>query len=1248
MAKPLWYLKGKRGDGKYVFEVLIDRDLNIGRDRYSCIPLVTGYASRRHCSITKGNKNGEFFIEDLNSVNGTFRNDTKMEVGKKYKLRENDEFMIGKEDDLHNSFRFKILRTEEEVIKKLNLKDISNTVKRSNKDDPTDDDIEVVDIENNEKLNKVCYVKMQSLSLDDVDHLLPSSLKLTASDRQMHQQVKNPKHRENEKKRKLSSSSSSSIASVNIVPKTKKRKEVKASTSKQRDSSPEVLESPKEKKKPCAKKLVSTSESPPITVRKSPRKTSSPQANKSKETIKRKMVVLSDDEDYRRSKGNTSKSGINGLSTDALKALAKKRSSTKTKTIMFIPAQALTKFGDEKPTASDRIASKAPSKTITATAGSQSDSSTRKDPRLQGKAGSVLLPTIPEYNPDPLKGLLPSPIIESASIHPGKIAVRPTNCSGSREPRRPVPVANPQHGSSLMMKSSTTHYSQNQHQSGPSGYQGRSQQIIRPKMNIDEYLERILTWNPHWLIERKQHKEEPPVVDPRELKPIREKYDSPEDYFSTQYPFILYEIFANLAEAFDRVNTFHFKECHVIDFTDDSHFTKVRLEFPVPTSNSVKIPQDGDIVVLEMQMQDVILHPAEGVKIGDFMGFGYVEEISFDSGNNWRTKPYNVPKGCTKIATCVIKIKRNPSRFILARKPAKVVRLEYIRPSLRLIEALLALNQSKLVLDVLVPRKFTCQMAFPREGDISSGTYNEAQNQAILGAAEAVNRGPTMPKIVFIQGPPGTGKTHTLIGMVEHIFKTWTSKITLTPKILICAPSNGAVDEIAFRLFEARNFLLDTHLGRKLKIVRMGQDEQVRRNCQHMTLERLVNDNLKISGGSLERVSKEKERLIEQLDIKISNLKNRNRFLEAEEAEREMDTLMRQVDRLRREQLKGGDIELRKKSLREDILRGADVILTTLNSCRSSYLERTYAKSLEDGGFNCVIIDEASQCSEPETLMPLYYTSISKMILIGDPMQLPATVKSVTAQTAGYGRSFFERVFTFFGEYNSENPIHMLNQQFRMHDEICRFPSREFYAGKLHSANGAGIPQDSFPMKPYIVIDVRDTHMERSDAKNIQNEGEASFVCTVVRLMDEKMKQGTTVGVITPYQGQKRLITDKISSLYLKSISVDVNTIDGFQGQERQVVIFSSVRSAEDRIDSSGIGFMGSRQRMNVALTRAKYGVVVCINRPALQSNTLWRSLIRDAESRNCLYQLPCTASKDRISNVLFNSQETKPSQNIR
>ena len=766
------------------------------------------------------------------------------------------------------------------------------------------------------------------------------------------------------------------------------------------------------------------------------------------------------------------------------------------------------------------------------------------------------------------------------------------------------------------------------------------------KINTDRYLADILLWNASWLKEALNPlmTQEPPLCPDYEPMELKLTYDNSDEYIFSHLPYVMHEIWADMVETWSKIDPkaseSRYHRCECPTYGVNGSFLILSLEMPCKTlihKSNKDFPSEGDIVLVQCQLDP--LDPEQIKAYGSLLFcFGYVSRITFENVDHQTRsrKKYIVPQNTKMIYGFEVKTRRRPLRIV--QKGVSIQKLVYVKPALRHVESLLSIERSFLKSDIMKPRFNTCQMAFPTEGNLTSPVYNKSQYEAILASKEALMRGQTIPKILLIQGPPGTGKTHTLVGIIKEIYSEWNDHQNL-PKILVCAPSNGAVDEIGKRLYAARHFLQSTRAGRTLRIVRIGQEEQISKELVTIGLDHLVNSNLTgmaaDNNDRLERRINGLEETIAALDVQISNHRRLGHNHMINSTEMEMERLNQEMQRLRFEQESssknsaGGTEERRGRMerLKRDILRGMDVVMATLNSCRSGILLEIFGGRNSNTCFNCVIIDEASQCSEPEVLMPLGYTSISKMILIGDPMQLPATVKSTTSINAGYGRSLFERFFHFFGGYNDDvnkNPVHMLKEQYRMHEEICKFPSKEFYYSRLTSHPKAGIKDSQFPLNPYTVIDLEDTVHDKSSATNIFNTQEAEFIVRLCKSLMAYIKLGTSIGIITPYQGQKKLIMQKLSQNrnVQQNLTIDVNTIDGFQGQERDIIIFSSVRAIDEGEVSHGIGFMGSKQRLNVALTRARFALVVIVSRKTLECNKLWKSLMDDAEERKCLKEV--------------------------
>lgn len=293
-------------------------------------------------------------------------------------------------------------------------------------------------------------------------------------------------------------------------------------------------------------------------------------------------------------------------------------------------------------------------------------------------------------------------------------------------------------------------------------------------------------------------------------------------------------------------------------------------------------------------------------------------------------------------------------------------------------------------------------------------------------------------------------------------------------------------------------------------------------------------------------------------------------------------------------------------------LDNASVVFSTLSYSGSVSFSRAARP------FDAVIVDEATQATEPATLVPSLH-GCKQLILVGDPSQLPATVISPSAREGGLAVSLFERL------RRSGYPCDMLREQHRMHPEIRRFPSKEFYDGELGDSQGLAQARQaewhSYRLFcPFLLIDVLTGVQEHGGMSSLCNQVEARVAAeaaaTFWRSFPDAAKRGS-LAIITPYKAQveliKRLLTDKAGSL--EAEQTDVSTIDGFQGRETEVVLFSVVRSPQS---SGSIGFMADDRRMNVALTRARSSLLVLGHSGALADYEPWRRLVSNAQRRSC------------------------------
>jgi len=305
------------------------------------------------------------------------------------------------------------------------------------------------------------------------------------------------------------------------------------------------------------------------------------------------------------------------------------------------------------------------------------------------------------------------------------------------------------------------------------------------------------------------------------------------------------------------------------------------------------------------------------------------------------------------------------------------------------------------------------------------------------------------------------------------------------------------------------------------------------------------------------------------------------------------------------------------ETAKQKVLDDAQVILATNSVAGSRDLQHYY------DDFDTVVVDEASQGVEVSTLIPLIM-GCRRLILVGDPKQLPATVFSQAAKECGYDRSLFQRL------QESSHPVSMLNEQYRMHPQICMFPSNMFYDGHLKSHYKMVDFEKKFPAKwskvpcfaPVTFFDV--TGREEETMKSYCNEHEAKFIRDLVQMLctlyEGEMEWTNNIGIISPYQQQvktlKRRFTEETTKW--KGTEEDFSTVDGFQGREKEIIIVSAVRSSAKGV----IGFVRDVRRMNVAFTRPRRNLWIVGNASVLKMNPNWCAFLEFAEDKGSIIRV--------------------------
>lgn len=515
---------------------------------------------------------------------------------------------------------------------------------------------------------------------------------------------------------------------------------------------------------------------------------------------------------------------------------------------------------------------------------------------------------------------------------------------------------------------------------------------------------------------------------------------------------------------------------------------------------------------------------------------------------------------------------------------------------------------------------------------IKTYDVNEAQAKAVKSALDN-------DAFTLIQGPPGSGKTKTICALVGAAMTGFLPKQQskgarlnaangaanvpkAAKKVLVCAPSNAAVDELVMR-FKTGLKLMDGSTE-KINVVRLGRSDAINTNVKDVTLDELVNAKLDVGPKNqredIHPIMMEHKRVsteIIELRDSISSRRQRGEPVPVsdegilDKLKQEKTKLGNKIDNLREKQnSESRNADLNRKRVQQEILDGAHVLCATLSGSGHEIFQGLNVE------FETVIIDEAAQSIELSALIPLKY-GCTKCILVGDPKQLPPTVLSREAARFQYEQSLFARM-----EKNHKKNIHLLDTQYRMHPEISLFPSRTFYDSRLQDGPGmaklrARPWHHSKILAPYRFFDVEGMSQSSSKGHSLINTAEIDIAIALYDRLTTDVKKYSfkgKIGIITPYKGQLRELKMRFRSRYGEEIlsAIEFNTTDAFQGRESEIIIFSCVRAS-----TKGIGFLNDIRRMNVGLTRAKCSLWVLGNSSALNQGEFWRGLISDAKSRS-------------------------------
>lgn len=499
-------------------------------------------------------------------------------------------------------------------------------------------------------------------------------------------------------------------------------------------------------------------------------------------------------------------------------------------------------------------------------------------------------------------------------------------------------------------------------------------------------------------------------------------------------------------------------------------------------------------------------------------------------------------------------------RFRLDLSPDEVTRQ---RQSLALRTAKAATGRFRQLRDVLLGEREPTFQSRTFSGSPSAEWMNQVQQEAVLFALSADD-------LAIIHGPPGTGKTTTVVEIIRQL-------VARGERVLACAPSNTAVDNLLERLLACGE-----------PAVRLGHPARVSEDLRRHSLDALTEQH------------------------EVMNLV-RQMMKEAEQIERQASRYTRaRPDPRQRWQQRQEARELRRHAR----LLEQQAVSHILENARVVCATTTFDDSvLGDIRFNTIVIDEACQSVEPGCWVPLRHGN--RLILAGDHKQLPPTILSKQAAEDGFSVSLMERLVNHYDTHVTRQ----LTVQYRMNRSIMEFSSRHFYDGTLVADDTVAdrVLSDLSPIQaacvddtPVMFIDTAGTGWNEQiepDGDSKFNPEEGELVLRQVSALCESGLAPADIAVIAPYAAQVRWLRQH--SVY---DHLEIDTVDGFQGREKEAVIISLVRS-----NAVGeIGFLADARRMNVALTRARRKLILVGDSATLAANDFFGTLLLWLENHAC------------------------------
>ncbi len=466
--------------------------------------------------------------------------------------------------------------------------------------------------------------------------------------------------------------------------------------------------------------------------------------------------------------------------------------------------------------------------------------------------------------------------------------------------------------------------------------------------------------------------------------------------------------------------------------------------------------------------------------------------------------------------------------------------------------------------------------SFEKEND------NLVVQQLNLSQNKAIRKVQASKDFAVIHGPPGTGKTTTLVQAIRICLQT-------EKQVLVCAPTNTAVDLLTEKLLEAG-----------LNVLRMGHPARISEELIKTSVDGQIQTHKNFH--EIKNLRKTAEEYFKMAG-------KYKRVFGKEEAQQRAAYYNEAKTCLK-------DARLIEDYILDDLFNTAQIICCTPVTTSSKFLSKRKFKTL--------FFDEASQALEPMVWIPLL--KCERIILAGDHHQLPPVVKNIQAQKEGLGLTLLDKCI------ETKEAVSLLNKQYRMNTPIMKFSNQYFYNNELIADDSVkdyllindSNDEETFYNKAIEFIDTAGCGLDESqhpETLSSYNVGEAKLLLNHLEQLitwytNQQVDVKLSIGIISPYKEQVNWLKDELKSYELNQTLIEelrVNTIDGFQGQECDVIYISLVRSNTEQI----IGFLSDLRRMNVAITRAKKKLVIIGDSATLSSNKFYEAFVMYCEENN-------------------------------